>query len=71
MQVGDQVQFVDKELRGVIRYIGPADFAPGTWYGVELPVPDGKNDGAVQGKRYFSCPDKCGVFVRANKLAAL
>jgi hypothetical protein len=71
IQVGDQVRFADRELRGVVRYIGAADFAPGVWYGVELAEAQGKNDGAVQGRRYFSCPDKCGVFVRATKLKPL
>jgi hypothetical protein len=71
IQVGDQVRFADRELRGVVRYIGAADFAPGVWYGVELAEAQGKNDGAVQGRRYFSCPDKCGVFVRASKLKPL
>jgi len=28
----------------------------------------GKNDGAVQGVRYFTCRSKHGIFVRADKL---
>lgn len=28
----------------------------------------GKNDGAVNGHRYFSCRDKCGIFVKIDKL---
>lgn len=28
----------------------------------------GKNDGTVEGVKYFSCRPKCGIFVRADKL---
>lgn len=51
----------------MLRYQGKTEFADGVWLGVELPGPDGKNDGTVDGKRYFTCPDKHGLFVRPNK----
>lgn len=51
---------------GVIRFIGTTEFAPGNWVGVELASPDGKNDGSVQGVRYFECPARHGVFVRES-----
>merc|ERR1740121_1178253 len=59
-------------LRGICRYVGTTAFAPGEWIGVELDEPRGKNDGAVNGKRYFQCGDKRGVFVKepALKLAS-
>ena len=28
----------------------------------------GKNDGSVNGHRYFTCRDKCGIFVKTDKL---
>lgn len=28
----------------------------------------GKNDGAVNGHRYFTCRSKCGIFVKVDKL---
>lgn len=54
--------------RGVVRFRGEVKFAAGVWYGVELDKPEGKNNGAVQGVRYFTCADKHGVFATASKL---
>ena len=54
---------------GVVRYIGPVDFAEGVWLGVELRSPRGKNDGSVRGKRYFSCKPSHGLLVRPNKVS--
>ena len=45
-------------------------FAPGKWIGVELSEEKGKNNGSVQGKAYFTCPDRHGLFVRQNQLQA-
>ena len=53
---------------GIVRYIGPAKFAGGTWIGVELEQAFGKNDGSIKGKSYFKCEENKGVFVRPDKL---
>jgi CAP-Gly domain-containing linker protein 3/4 len=53
---------------GTIRYIGPTDFGEGTWLGVELRTPKGKNDGSVQGRRYFTCKQDHGLLVRPSKV---
>ncbi|XP_025837390.1 kinesin-like protein KIF13A isoform X2 [Agrilus planipennis] len=66
--LGESVLIRPYNSSGVIAYIGPTEFANGTWIGVELDAPKGKNDGSVQGIRYFSCRPKHGMFVRADKL---
>jgi len=52
------------ERRGTIRFAGPTQFAPGVWVGVELDEPVGKNDGSVQGVRYFTTRMRYGTFIR-------
>uniref|UniRef100_T1J9Y0 Uncharacterized protein n=1 Tax=Strigamia maritima TaxID=126957 RepID=T1J9Y0_STRMM len=53
---------------GVIRYIGPVEFADDTWIGVEFSEPIGKNDGSVKEKRYFTCKPNYGLLVRPHKV---
>lgn len=50
LKIGDQV-LVGGVKEGILRFLGPTEFAKGIWAGVELPEPLGKNDGAVSGKR--------------------
>ncbi|KAM5441140.1 hypothetical protein MferCBS31731_003928 [Microsporum ferrugineum] len=70
--------------RGTIRFVGPVsaiisplsktysgeipdELAP-IWVGIELDEPTGKNDGSVNGQRYFTCPNNCGLFVKPEKV---
>lgn len=64
----DEKVWVNGSKPGVIRFIGETKFAPGKWVGVQLISPDGKNDGTVNGVKYFGCPAQCGVFVKPARL---
>lgn len=50
LKIGDRV-LVSGTKTGTLKYIGATDFAKGDWAGVELDEKQGKNDGAVSGKR--------------------
>ncbi|KAF4954653.1 hypothetical protein FGADI_5120 [Fusarium gaditjirri] len=59
--------------RGVIQYVGEVKEIPGglgSWVGVQLDEPVGKNDGSIAGTRYWGEPSelKHGVFVRPERV---
>lgn len=57
--------------RATVRFAGATHFAAGDWVGIELDEPTGKNDGAVQGERYFDCEPGFGMFVRPSAVASI
>ncbi|PWN45350.1 hypothetical protein IE81DRAFT_320084 [Ceraceosorus guamensis] len=63
-----QVQLGSRARRGSIRYVGKTQFASGIWIGLQYDEPVGKNDGSVQGERYFDCKALFGGFVRPEKV---
>lgn len=75
LEVGQRVIYTPpaggERLRGVLAY-GPSVFhmKPGEndWCGLILDRPVGKNNGTVEGKFYFDCPDRHGMLVRASCL---
>uniref|UniRef100_A0A671VN71 Dynactin subunit 1 n=1 Tax=Sparus aurata TaxID=8175 RepID=A0A671VN71_SPAAU len=66
--IGSVVEVIGKGQRGTVAYIGATLFASGKWVGVILNEAKGKNDGTVQGKKYFTCEENHGIFVRQSQL---
>ncbi|EIW62820.1 uncharacterized protein TRAVEDRAFT_34134 [Trametes versicolor FP-101664 SS1] len=72
-EVDDNVRIESLGFEGILRYLGEIEGKPGLWAGVELSggfAGKGKNNGAVAGRQYFTCPPNCGVFVASTKLSA-
>ncbi|GJE89651.1 dynactin [Phanerochaete sordida] len=57
--------------RGIVRFSGSTSFSAGKWVGIELEDPTGKNDGIVQGVKYFTCKPLHGMFVRPSQVKAV
>lgn len=53
IKVGQKVEVIGKDVRGVVAYIGNTSFATGKWIGLILNVAKGKNNGTVKGQQYF------------------
>lgn len=72
-QVGDRVRVIGRNAihEGTCKYFGTTLFREGFWVGVALDYPNGKNDGCVEGTRYFSCRPNYGLFARAQVVEIL
>ncbi|XP_044285450.1 dynactin subunit 1 isoform X4 [Varanus komodoensis] len=68
LKVGSRVEVIGKGHRGTVAYVGATLFATGKWVGVILDEAKGKNDGTVQGRKYFSCDENRGIFVRQSQI---
>nr|XP_033809739.1 dynactin subunit 1-like isoform X2 [Geotrypetes seraphini]XP_033809751.1 dynactin subunit 1-like isoform X2 [Geotrypetes seraphini] len=71
VKVGLRVEVIGKGYRGTVAYVGATLFATGKWVGVILDEAKGKNDGTVQGRRYFTCDENHGVFVRQSQIQVI
>ena len=70
LTIGTRV-LVGNKVEGTVQYIGETEFDKGVWIGVELDYEKGKNDGSVNGKRYFTCSPKYGIFAPPTKVIPL
>ncbi|XP_027691953.1 dynactin subunit 1 isoform X1 [Vombatus ursinus] len=68
LRVGSRVEVIGKGHRGTVAYVGATLFATGKWVGVILDEARGKNDGTVQGRKYFTCEEGHGIFVRQSQI---
>ncbi|KAF9762613.1 Tubulin-specific chaperone E [Nosema granulosis] len=68
--VGERIK-TKEGMIATIKYIGNIDDKEGLWVGLELDSPKGKHNGSLNGKMYFECPDKHGIFVRYEKLNSM
>ncbi|KAF2115606.1 dynein associated protein-domain-containing protein [Lophiotrema nucula] len=69
-KVGQTIETNDGR-QGIIRFVGDIHVAEGHFLGVELPTATGKNDGSVQGERYFQCAPGRGLFVRPSGVSRI
>lgn len=71
LKVGSRVEVIGKGHRGTVAYVGATLFATGKWVGVILDEAKGKNDGTVQGRKYFTCEENHGIFVRQSQVGGI
>lgn len=67
MNIGDRckVSLVGAPTRlGTVMYKGELTNKPGHFLGIKYDEPLGKNDGSIDGKRYFECAPNYGSFVK-------
>lgn len=69
--VGARVEVVKRDMVGTVVFVGLTAFASGNWVGLILDEPKGKNNGTVNGQKYFECEDKHGAFFRATQLKVI
>ncbi|XP_053971660.1 tubulin-folding cofactor B [Hylaeus anthracinus] len=66
-KVGDRCEVCvpnQPKRRATIMYVGKTQFKEGWWIGVKYDEPLGKNNGTVNGKKYFECLPNYGGFIK-------
>uniref|UniRef100_A0A6P7G1R3 Dynactin subunit 1 n=1 Tax=Diabrotica virgifera virgifera TaxID=50390 RepID=A0A6P7G1R3_DIAVI len=71
LKIGQRVEVSAKGVQGTVAFIGKTGFAQGSWIGLVLDEPKGKNNGSVKGQEYFKCEENYGMFVKENQVVAL
>ncbi|XP_060880411.1 dynactin subunit 1 isoform X5 [Metopolophium dirhodum] len=76
LELGCRVELTGKNLQGKIAFIGQTHFETGTWVGIILDEPKGKNNGVIKNrqgvsKTYFECEENHGIFVRQSHLTLI
>lgn len=66
--VGSRCECDPGARRGEVLYAGHLINAKGVWVGIKLDEPQGNNDGTKDGKRYFECSAKYGVFAKPENV---
>ena len=65
----DKGELKIKPRSAQVMFVGPVPGMPaGYWVGVQYDDKVGKNDGSINGRRYFRCPPGHGGFLRPNKI---
>ena len=82
VSIGSLVNVTSEKSEGTIEFIGPASFGTFKsklmgkfkskegaiiWYGIKLNKKNGNNNGTVNGRKYFECKEKHGIFVKQNE----
>ncbi|KAF5741940.1 TUBULIN-FOLDING COFACTOR E family protein [Tripterygium wilfordii] len=61
----------DSRRVGTVKYVGPVEGYSGTWVGVDWDNGEGKNDGSINGVRYFQArSERSASFVRTQNLSS-
>ncbi|XP_025206308.1 dynactin subunit 1 isoform X2 [Melanaphis sacchari] len=76
LELGCRVELTGKNVQGKVAFIGQTQFETGTWIGIILDEPKGKNNGCVKNrqgvsKTYFECEENHGIFVRQSHLTLI
>jgi len=66
--LGDKLE-LHGHKEGIVKYIGSTEFSKGVVFGIELCDGSlGENSGTVNGRCYFDCREKRGIFVPSSEI---
>ena len=68
ISINDNVYIPKLECQGTVKFIGCVNHKPGIFYGISLQLSKGKNNGTIKGRKYFSCDQNCGIFLKIKEI---